>query len=185
MTERKGRWYGTNSGLRYWPLDPRPEEITLEDIAHHLSMICRFGGAVDHHYSVAQHSVLCSLAVDDELALEGLLHDAPEAYLGDMVRPTKHGSDLGAMFRLVEDLNRRALAEKFDLEIDVPRLVKHADNRLLLTEARDLFKNSHWEDWELAQRLEPYEFEIVPWSQRVAKERFLYRYNYITITRAF
>jgi hypothetical protein len=176
MTERKGNWYATNSGIQYWPLDPRPEEIEIKDIAHHLSLICRFGGAVDWFYSVAQHSVLCSQNVPIEWALEALLHDACEAYLGDMVQPIKHGSDLGDMFCKVEKQNRLALAVRYGLDLTVPGIVKNADVRMLLTEARDLFENSHWEEWALADQYNPYDFLIEPWTSEKAESMFLERF---------
>lgn len=85
----------TFSGRRFWPLDPRPEEAHIEDIAHHLSLICRYGGATTRAYSVAEHSVLISEHAERILgrtpheAMQALLHDAHEAYTGDIIRPIK------------------------------------------------------------------------------------------------
>lgn len=71
----------TFSGALYWPMDPRPEDVNILDIAHSLSMQCRYTGHVSKFYSVAEHSVHVSNIVPKELAMCGLLHDATEAYL--------------------------------------------------------------------------------------------------------
>ena len=84
--KRKGDWMQTHSGIQFWPLDPRPEDILIEDIAHALSNQCRFAGHCCFHYSVAQHSVLVSENVPAQDAMWGLLHDAGEAYLVDLPR---------------------------------------------------------------------------------------------------
>src|SRR4051812_30250690 len=86
-SERVGNWMQTFTGRQFWPVDPRADEIAIEDIARALAMTCRFGGHVRFHYSVAQHSFLVSLVCSPEHALWGLLHDASEAYLGDVVWP--------------------------------------------------------------------------------------------------
>lgn len=78
-----------HSGVFYDYENPTPDMIRLEDIAHQLSNTCRFSGACDPYYSVAEHSVLVSrLAKGAEV--DGLLHDTPEAYLWDIPRPAKH-----------------------------------------------------------------------------------------------
>ncbi len=89
MEKRKGDWMQTCSGLKIWPMDPRPEEICLNDIAHALSMICRFSGHTKKFYSVAEHSVFVSHHVKSENAIYGLLHDSSEAYISDIIRPVK------------------------------------------------------------------------------------------------
>src|SRR5271165_7548492 len=86
---RKGDWIQTYTGRVMYPLDPRPEEINIIDIAHALSNLCRFTGHVRTFYSVAEHSVRVSQHCDPKDALWGLLHDASEAYLADMSRPMK------------------------------------------------------------------------------------------------
>lgn len=79
----------TRSGVRFDVANPRPEDVRLDDIAHALSHLCRFVGHTDRFYSVAEHSVLVSQLCDDETAVLGLLHDAAEAYVGDLASPVK------------------------------------------------------------------------------------------------
>src|SRR4051794_15527189 len=86
---RRGGWITTFSRRQFWPLDPHSDEIHIEDIAHSLSQQCRFGGHSRSFYSVAQHSCLVSALCKANDALWGLLHDASEAYLGDIPRPLK------------------------------------------------------------------------------------------------
>lgn len=82
-------WILTNSAKPMSLVRPRADLVTPEDIAHSLAYICRFNGHCKHHYSVAQHSLLVASIVPDEDQLPALLHDAAEAYVGDMVRPLK------------------------------------------------------------------------------------------------
>jgi len=87
-------WIATYTGGRFYPLDPRPEDVCIADIAHSLSQICRFNGQTLQFYSVAQHSVLVSKLLGQGgpspiHEFMGLKHDAAEAYLCDLVRPIK------------------------------------------------------------------------------------------------
>ncbi|MFA5286352.1 MAG: hypothetical protein WC347_12205, partial [Smithellaceae bacterium] len=75
----------TFSGIAFDLLNPKPEMILLEDIIHSLALINRFNGAAIFPYSVAQHSLYVASLLPSELKLHGLLHDAAEAYVGDMV----------------------------------------------------------------------------------------------------
>lgn len=132
----RGAWMQTFTGRQFYPLDPRPEDIDVRDIAHALSLICRYGGHTIRFYSVAEHCVLMSQAVAPEYALAALLHDATEAYVGDMVRPLKHHmSD----YCKVEDRVAWAISERFGLHPHMPAEVKDADNRILLDERAALF----------------------------------------------
>jgi hypothetical protein len=76
---RRGDWMQTFTGRRFWPLDPRGEDVLIEDIAHALSLLTRYGGHCTRFYSVAEHSVLLARAATPENALWLLLHDASEA----------------------------------------------------------------------------------------------------------
>lgn len=135
MTERRGEWFLTSSSRQFWPFDPRPEDISIFDIAHALSNVCRFGGHCLWFYSVAQHSVHVSRLVPPEHALVALMHDATEAYVGDMVRPLKRGLP---EYCVVEDGVWRAIASRFGFPPYLPLDVKAADNVALMTERRDI-----------------------------------------------
>src|SRR5262245_13325006 len=82
-------WIQTFTGKMFYPLDPRVDDIDIHDIAHHLAMKCRFTGACNKFYSVAQHCVIGSRFIGAQFKLWFLLHDAPEAYLFDAARPIK------------------------------------------------------------------------------------------------
>ena len=84
----------TVTGIHFYPLNPNPKDIDIEDIAHALSLICRANGHFKHFYSVAQHSIACAVEAiergfSSEVILACLLHDASEAYLCDVTRPVK------------------------------------------------------------------------------------------------
>lgn len=135
--ERRGDWMLTFTGRPYWPADPRPEDVDLGDIAHALANLCRFGGHTRKHYSVAQHSVMVSYLVPPELAAVALLHDAAEAYLGDVVRPLK--SLLARQYSVLEQLSEQVIAQRFGLPAPPwPAEVKHADNVVLSLEREAL-----------------------------------------------
>ena len=82
-------YVSTYLGNRFYPLEPRIDDVDIEDIAHGLAYQCRFNGQTNAFYSVAQHSLIVAALVPEELRFAALLHDAAEAYLGDMVKPLK------------------------------------------------------------------------------------------------
>ena len=118
-------------------LAPRAELITIEAIARGLSRICRWGGHTREWFSVAQHSVLVSRCLPRETALWGLLHDASEAYLGDVPRPVKTLPAL-AGYRALEALWQRSIYHRFGLVGELPADVTLADDAVLAWERRDL-----------------------------------------------
>lgn len=171
---RAGGWCQTYSGKAAYPLDPRPEDFCIEDIAHALSLVCRFGGHSKRFYSVAEHSVRVSHICDPADALWGLLHDAAEAYCGDMVRPLKM-DDAMRGYRAAERRIQGAICERFGLPPKMPDSVKRADNVMLATEARYLMA-AHPQDWGLAE--EPLTDPIMPFSSPASAElAFLGRFN--------
>lgn len=122
------------------PLNLAVEQVAIEDIARSLSHICRYGGHVPVFYSVAEHSLHVAAQVErcgglPELVLAALLHDASEAYLGDMVRPLKHISEMEA-YRAAEDRATAVIAEAFRLDVDLfsHPLIKEADDGILAWE---------------------------------------------------
>jgi uncharacterized protein len=171
---RAGDWMQTASSRQFWPLEPRPDEVHIEDIAHALSMQCRFAGHCREFYSVGEHSVRVSYACDPEDALWGLLHDASEAYLVDVPRPIK---PYLTGYREIEARVMAAICTRFGLPASMPRSVKIADEILLATEARDLM-SAPPADWCL--RESPIVERIEPWGHHVAKAEFLARFYELT-----
>lgn len=133
----RGDWIQTFSGRQFFPLDPRPEDIFFDDIAHGLSLLCRFGGQCERFYSVAEHSYHVSTQVALESAKWGLLHDAAEAYIGDMLRPTKR---MLPDYRKIEQRIQEAIAIRFGLDPVMPNAVAIADQRILMDEKAILMK---------------------------------------------
>lgn len=139
METRDSRWIQTYTGAAFWPLEPEGCQVRIEDIAHALSLTCRFNGHTRQFYSVAQHSVLVAELLPEPLRLYGLLHDASEAYLHDIVRPLKQAFHVdGRAYADVEDRILSVVLAEFGLTMPIPPEVFEADNRLLVTEQRDL-----------------------------------------------
>jgi hypothetical protein len=140
MTARKGDWMITASGRRFYPLDPRPEDIDWGDVAHHLARLCRYGGAVDGWYSVAEHSVLmCDWFLargDVEKARYGLIHDGPEYAINDIIKPIK--PELPDFKRIEAPIERMMLA-KVGLPEAMPPEIKTADTLIVGDERQQLF----------------------------------------------
>lgn len=174
MILRNGDWIQTYSRRRFYPLDPRAEEVYIEDIARGLSMCCRFAGQIREFYSVAQHSVFVSQHCDPKDALHGLLHDASEAYIIDLPRPIKRDPAF-AFYREAEKQIMRAIWEAFGLTPDEPESVHKADGRALATEARDLFIDGPLDDW--TNSIEPpCKTKIRALSPEAAEHAFLQRF---------
>ncbi len=167
-------WIETYTGRRFWPLAPDSTEIDIRDIAHSLSLLCRFNGHCREFYSVAEHSCRVSAIVPREHALWGLLHDAAEAYISDLPRPLKEQMPA---FNRYEDRLLAVIMERFGLDMPMPPEVKRADDILLSTELRDLMqpmKNT------APPPLEPLAERITPIPPRHAEDLFLERFRYLT-----
>lgn len=162
-----------SSGNYFYILDPLASEFDIEDIAHALSHICRFTGHCHTFYSVAQHSVLASHVVPPEHALAGLLHDAAEAFIGDVAKPLKM---LLPDYRRIEIQIEGVIAARFELPIPLPNCVKAADRVLLRTEQRDLM-HADGHVWSLTEDAEPLPDRIVPLPPAEAKAQFLSRFQ--------
>ena len=170
----------TASGLPFWPSSPRIEDIRIEDIAAHLSRICRFNGALRDSveiYSVAQHCYLMSKNVPEDYALEALLHDAPEYIVGDRVKPIKVMTDGSALEQYEDDLDR-LIRRKYGLPRFMTAVVKAADYRSVLTERRDVLHPdvAKHVDWG-TPTAEPWPDIIEPWLPSRARTLFLRRFK--------
>ena len=171
----------TYSGKWFDILDPQPDQIDIESIAHSLSMLCRFTGHVKHFYSVGQHSWLGSYLVPRNNALEFLLHDASEAFIGDMSRPLKHLTAAGGPYREVEAKVMRAIRQKYNLPLAQSDVIHKIDNQMLYAEKQQLMSDLGWtqasvEGCECPDRT-PATCIIVEMSPREVEEVFLNRFK--------
>ena len=171
----RGDWMQTFTGRQFYPLDPRPDEIDPADIGHALSLLCRYGGHVDRFYSVAEHCVLMSKSVAPEHALAALLHDATEAYVVDVPRPLKRYLD---GYREIEAAVWGAICVRFHVAGDLPKEVKDADDRILLTERNALMSRTR-HAWA-QESLDPLDVVITGWSPPEAERRYLNRLTALT-----
>lgn len=168
----------TRTGRYFDFIDPKPDMIDILDIAWGLANSCRFGGQCLSFYSVAQHSVIVSHLVPPADAFTGLMHDAAEAYIGDMVGPLKQ---LCPDFKAIEKRVEAAIADKYGLPTPFPATIKHADLRALRTEQRDL-TSGHADSWNGLDAYPPMEARIVALSPENAAVAFLARFDALLAT---
>jgi 5'-deoxynucleotidase YfbR-like HD superfamily hydrolase len=165
----------TYSGRRINLLDPQPEQIELVDIAHALAHLARFNGHTRTFYSVADHSIRVAEQMPAPLRLVGLMHDATEAYLGDVVRPLKR---ILPGYIALEKSMWTAIALRFGLPLEMPAAVRFADRVLVATELRDLLVPD-----EHAGAAAPYarhlmlEDRIHPLTSQEAEDVFLHLFD--------
>lgn len=141
-----GVYMETFTGKYVKPLDLKYEDIDIVDIAHHLSLTCRYSGACKEFYSVAQHSVMVSYLVEKKSKLTALLHDASEAYMPDVIRPIKYSIP---ELKKIEDRIAVRILGKFKCFGADWEAIKRADHIMLATEARDLMKRT--DGWYLPE----------------------------------
>jgi hypothetical protein len=185
-------WLQTFSGKAAFPFDLQKDQVCIEDIAHHLSMICRFNGATRFHYSVAQHSLYVAAKLPKQMKLHGLLHDAAEYLLGDVTRPVKGCLEVRDdstvemdKYRSFSKVEHRALARIYDAlgiewmnSIEVCDKIKEVDNRMVMTEGRELLGKPPM-SWNVAAK--PYRgMVIAEISPKAAERLFLERYAEFT-----
>lgn len=164
----------TYTGQLFDFVNPEQSPISIEDIAHSLSLLCRFAGHSKVFYSVAEHSYRVSYICPKEHALWGLMHDASEAYCVDVPRPLKHLEGM-ENYRAHEKRVMRAICGWFNMSPVEPPEVKAADMVLLVTEQRDLLKNSI-PDF----RIQPLNTMIKPVTSRQAEKLFIGRFKELT-----
>jgi len=167
-----------------WPL---PEDVCIEDVAHALSMLCRFTGHVNRFYSIAEHSVRVSYLCSPENQLWALLHDASEFAVGDMNRPLKYSPGMET-YRTYEKKSTTAIMQHFALPVIEPVEVKAADDRLLVTEQRDLMwgiTSAGNVQKDRLHKVQPLPEKIEPWAPEEAERIFLMRFYELTGTKEF
>ena len=167
----------TKSGVYFDFADPQEWQVHIDDIAHGLSNTCRFAGQCDF-YSVAEHSVHCANTAlyetrDNLASLHALLHDAAEAYMGDLPKPLKI---MLPDFRAVEHCVEQAIRDKFGLTDAFDSLVKSIDLRMLKTEKQQLFDNDGVM-WTGFDELEVIDVDIKCWKPKDAVVVFMSMFN--------
>jgi uncharacterized protein len=176
----------TGSGRKFYPTRPERTEFNICDIARGLSKANRWNGQTGEPYSVAQHSVLCAefFPNDTRKAYRALMHDAAEAYIGDIARPIKA---LLPDFKRLERTVEAAIFFQFDVEVtdkEVIDAVHMADLWMLFEERRQLFEfpdllEKTFSDWTIEPAVFPEmrHIEIIPWDHNYAEHEFLNAYR--------
>lgn len=168
------RFTHTFSGLKFYFLNPQPDQIDIVDIAHALSLNCRYNGHVRHFYSVAEHSVLIADLVYEvtgckRQALSALMHDASEAYICDVPRPIKpHLRDYDGIEKTIE----KAVQDKYGFD-PKNELIEYYDYNIVADEAIALFDNVP----EWVQHYEPIGVDILCMLPKFAEQMFLARFK--------
>lgn len=184
-------WVQTYKGHKFDFRDIQNSVIDLEDIAHSLSMQCRFNGHTKQFYSVADHSVNVSRTLPEEYALWGLLHDASEAYIGDLVRPLKQEMrHFTPFYDQIEAEIQRHIYDHFGLVGPEPEIVRTHDNAWLLFERDHLFLTPPPDVWgiELARDEDVASVKLpekspVMFSPEQSKLAFLWEFKMISERR--
>lgn len=160
-----------HSGAELDFLNPSASQFTIEDIAHGLSMLCRYAGQCREFYSVAEHCLLVSDVVPEH-AYAALMHDAAEAFVGDITRPLKQ---MLPQFKRVEHLVEEAIATRFGVPRPMPGEVKQADLAVLAAEQEQLMP-AGTNDWAAAAGIKPAPIRVRSLSPHDAKQAFLARF---------
>ncbi len=163
ISTKDGQFFDYNNPDRY--------DFDIEVIAHALSNLCRYGGHSRRFYSVAEHSVLVSTVVPSKLALCGLLHDASEAFVGDMPSPLKA---MCGSYRTIENRVQAAIAEQFKLPYPFPHEIHVADKMLYKAERQQIapVPDNVWHT-----DIPAADVDIAAFSPKIAKRLFLDRYE--------
>lgn len=160
------------SGRLFDFLDPHGSDFTIEDVAHGLAHVCRYAGQCRSFYSVAEHSILVSETTED-FAYEALLHDAAEAFIGDVTRPLKQ---LLPEFRRIEANVEDAIIERFHLNRRYKDAVKQADLRVLAAEQMQVMAPG-CADWAISAGVRPAAIQVRHLAPEKAEQEFLMHYE--------
>ncbi len=171
----------TYTGLYIDPLNIKPEDIDPRDVAHHLAANCRYAGAPDPFYTVAEHCVLLhdygvEIGLDEQMCKDLLLHDTDEFIFPDLIAPVKHSkSGFGKGFIEAAKKIKEAAVIRFDLSDPEPKIVKELDIRIRADEIAELFPNSPPETRERYDWGDRLDVTIRGWSPKQAEISFLLR----------
>lgn len=176
-------WIQTYSGGRFSFSDPQEDMVKPIDIAHALSITNRYGGHTWWPYSVAQHSLIGSIYIEPEYALEFLLHDAPEAYYGDLPKPLKNylGEKWDRMARKIDRVVRSALG----LPQEIPKEIKPYDDAMLILERKYLLRRgTHGVPWDVdtVEGLPTIISDVAPMSSDMAEKAFIKKWKELDST---
>lgn len=177
---RYGDWMQTYTGGKFWPMDPRADEVFIEDIAHSLAMQSRYAGHCIRFYSVAEHCVLMARHLRWEgvdVALYALLHDASEAYLVDIPRPVK---PFLTGYKAAEAKVMAAVCDRYGLPHEMPAAVHEADDRIIGDELVNLVPM----DWHARYVGQKLDVELRYWSPEKAEEEFMATFDALMDCRA-
>lgn len=188
-------YMSTAAGRKFFPFDPTPDQVNIKTVAHHLACQGRWNGATQHRtysnrifYSVAEHSVYVARYIQFELgrpdlALEALLHDAPEAYVGDMIRPLKYADEFREPFKAIEDRVEEAVCKAFGLQHPLPDEVKIADDAVCAAEWEQIVPHDHDEPLSIINAgIKPAKVNIHMMEPFQARNFFLNEYFALTRT---
>jgi hypothetical protein len=168
-------WIETASGIKFDLLDPQPDMVKIEDIAHALSQQNRFTGHAKFPYPVSQHCRLGSLVIEPKFALEFLLHDASEAYLSDWNRSLKHFTVAGQEYMKMEKHLEKLLADIFHMPYPMSREVKLMDNMMLYAEKAQLMRPLEWShDWSEGDGSAQTPADVTIYELTFQENKFLY-----------
>lgn len=189
--KRFGSWSQSYSGTKYWIMDPFPEEINLMDIAVGLSNAARYRGQTKFFYPVLTHCVLVSRGVEKlalergwslqaakEAAFEGLMHDASEAFLGDVARPLKRQRAMREYCR-VEALWEECINKRFGIRssLQSKTLVKEVDQRIVLDEIQAVMADPDmWRRSKRYEGMDPLGIEVKHLTQKESMTEFYNRF---------
>ena len=191
MTERQSNYMHLFSGSKFYPFEPRLEDVQLIDIAHSLANKPRYNGHTRFPISVAQHSIYTAL-VDVpgyntyQDRLERLMHDAAEYVTGDLIRPLKYSEDFAVPFKRVESLNEPVVASRFNLAYPFRAHVKTADEMVTTAEVRQLINKDPGLvfDKPLHDESKVADIVIDEWTWRQARCAFINMFNALTLGTA-
>lgn len=171
------------TGGYYDVQNPSPDDVHIEDIAHGLSNMCRFGGQIPRYYSVAEHSIHCYRKACIErqsqpVRLAALLHDAAEAYIGDVVKPLKVLLD--PIYGPIEEANERAIATALGVDfVSTKPIWKRIDREMVIAERNAIFGRDG-QTWTGEEQVAQYTLMPEFMTPGVAKVKFLQAFKAVT-----